>query len=533
MTNDDQDYLPYSLGDDNQTTAQQLASLVSPADAASLVAPAASGANTSTSSAPAAVMSPAAGAQPSAATSSTTALPAAYSSGRAALQSIGPPPQQDMAKVQQLQQQVAADGTLLNRADPKYKAGLGQKILRGIAATMTGGIPAAITTDYNAPNRQYGIDNNARLNRLAQDQTQLGNVNKNYEDQIKGYKDATAYATAVNRADTNDNTGDKNAQQHAAFNAAHGLKDVTDPVTGKVTSVDDPDSETFRGRKITNDLRETTETLKQAQTDALNADPKTPAGRLAVAKVKAAEDGHNAAMMRAQAYMGNYLMHSKGVDAQGNTLAGATELPDNTPVGTAFQPVVQKQQPKVAQFNDVHGALDSLESAAKNLVKSGGKLNSPGVAAAMADPQSTSSQYLQGLVAKGQLTPAERDYVIANAAAHENLMALRSSVGGGVSDSQVHQLLSLLPNASTPDLDYALRQTGQIRQTATRLGSGIANVHGGTRVRGSQPETPAAPPSQGGPIPAAAAAQLKEGVVHTFGNGQQWTKKNGVPVRLK
>jgi hypothetical protein len=37
----------------------------------------------------------------------------------------------------------------------------------------------------------------------------------------------------------------------------------------------------------------------------------------------------------------------------------------------------------------------------------------------------------------------------------------------------------------------------------------------------------------GGTIPAAAAAQLQEGQQHTFGNGQVWTKVNGVPKRVK
>lgn len=40
-------------------------------------------------------------------------------------------------------------------------------------------------------------------------------------------------------------------------------------------------------------------------------------------------------------------------------------------------------------------------------------------------------------------------------------------------------------------------------------------------------------PSSGGTIPSQAAAQLKEGVQHTFGNGQVWTKQNGKPVRVK
>lgn len=503
MAQDDTDYTPYSLQDDDQTTAQQLASLVSPADPASLVPPDFSAANTSTSSAPAAVMSPSAGAQPTAgaaATPSAQPTPDMSSSGRAALATLGAPPQLNMSRMQQLQAQRSTDAMPLDRTMAQYKPSTGLKIRRGIVAALTGGLPGALSTNYNAPNRQYGIDDQTRQAKLGQDTAQIGDLEKNQDEAVKSYQRGVDYARQVNAADRNDNTQDKNTTQHAAFNAQHGLKDVTDG-QGNTTTVDDPDSEAFRSRKVMDDLRQTTETLRSAQADFEKAknDPNSPTFKMAQQRLSEMQQGHQAAMMRAQAYMGNYLMHSQGTDLNGNALAGATELPDNKPVGTAMQGVVQKQQPKVAQFNDVHGALDSLEGAARKLVQSGGKLNSPGVAAAMADPQGTSGQYLQGLVAKGQLSPAERDYVIANAAAHENLMALRSSVGGGVSDSQVHQLLSLLPNASTPDLDYALRQTGQIRQTATRLGSGIANVHGGTRVRGSQPEAPATPaPQKGG-----------------------------------
>lgn len=42
-----------------------------------------------------------------------------------------------------------------------------------------------------------------------------------------------------------------------------------------------------------------------------------------------------------------------------------------------------------------------------------------------------------------------------------------------------------------------------------------------------------APTGGSGSIPPQAAAQLQEGVIHTFGNGQQWTKQNGKPVRVK
>jgi hypothetical protein len=488
MAKDDKDYIPFRL--DDESPSQQLAGLVSPADAASLVPPDPSTANASTSSAPAAVMSPSTVAQPTTIQPAAQSSPDMSSSGRAALAAIGPPPQLDMTRMQQLQAQRNTDATPLNPKAAQYRAGLGTKILRGLGGYFSGGVGGALLTNYNAPNRQYGIDDQTRQAKLGQDTAQIGDLEKNYEEKVKGYKDATDYAGKVNTADRNQNT-----QQTALAKA--GMKQVTD-AQGNTSIVDDPDSEAFQSRQVMDDLRQTTQGLRQAQADFEKAknDPSSPAFKQAQQKLLLEQQGHSAAMMRAQAYMGNYLMHSQGKDLNGNTLAGATELPDNTPVGTAVQSVVQKQQPKVAQFNDVFGALDTLDNAAKALQKSGGKIGSANVAAALADPQSTSTKYLQGLVVKGQLTPAERDYVIANNSAHENLMALRSSVGGGVSDSQVHQLLSQLPDASTPDLDYALRQTTQIRQTANRLGSGIANVHGGNRVRGSQPETPA--PAKGG-----------------------------------
>jgi len=43
----------------------------------------------------------------------------------------------------------------------------------------------------------------------------------------------------------------------------------------------------------------------------------------------------------------------------------------------------------------------------------------------------------------------------------------------------------------------------------------------------------AAPGGGGGSLPPAARAKLKEGVITTFANKQQWTLKNGVPTRVK
>jgi hypothetical protein len=141
--------------------------------------------------------------------------------------------------------------------------------------------------------------------------------------------------------------------------------------------------------------------------------------------------------------------------------------------------------------------------------------------------------WLQGEGVKAGLTPQERDYVISIASAHENVQALRKSAGGTATDSAVAKLDSMIPGQSTPDLDYLKRQTGQIRATAERLGKGATTATGGLTVRGQQGNSMTPPNQNSGSIPASAAAQLQEGVNHTFGNGQVWTKKNGVATRIK
>jgi hypothetical protein len=93
----------------------------------------------------------------------------------------------------------------------------------------------------------------------------------------------------------------------------------------------------------------------------------------------------------------------------------------------------------------------------------------------------TPSQIIESLN-KANLTPQERDYVTSNLAAHENVQALRKSAGGTATDTAVEKLDALLPNGTTPDIDYLLKQTGQIRQTAGRLGKGVTTVQGGLKL---------------------------------------------------
>jgi hypothetical protein len=117
---------------------------------------------------------------------------------------------------------------------------------------------------------------------------------------------------------------------------------------------------------------------------------------------------------------------------------------------------------------------------------------------------------------KANLTPEERNYVTAVAAAHENVQALRKSAGGTATDSSVAKLDALIPGASTPDIDYLKRQTGQIRATAERLGKGATVATGGLKVRG---QGITAPPTSGNTGKITVTAP--DGSVHPFATQQQ------------
>jgi hypothetical protein len=270
--------------------------------------------------------------------------------------------------------------------------------------------------------------------------------------------------------------------------ARNGQMETTG-VDGTKQIVDDPSSQVYQGRAALADYHNAQVGLDQANTALKLAanDPNSPAYQLAAARQRTAQANASAASERASAYMGNYLQHSRNVDLAGNVLPGAPQIEDNngnvTTVGSTNAGQAVKAQANVAQFNDVHGALDNLEQNARQLTASGGSLNSPSIIYAMQHASGTPSQFVQSLD-KANLTPQERSYVLSVQAAHENIQALRKSAGGTSTDSAVDKLDQLIPNGTTPNLDYLLGQTSQIRQTAERLGKGVTTVKGGAGVRG-------------------------------------------------
>jgi hypothetical protein len=427
------------------------------------------------------------------------------------VQPVGTP--QQVNAPSQLDRDQAARDALVNRGSPVHN--IGSPWLRAVAgigdvalSAVAPGIAPLISGTTPNYQRRVGIANQNVQTDQAQQQAaaQTADVNsqtglRNAQAQADApFKMTAQQAQEINAPEMEGQTTTpgafKAAQQQAIRNkglldkqgliedqlAAHnGLKPMVGP-DGKKAYVDDPDSPIYQ-------LKQSQTALNQAKAElaAAGNDPKSPAYQLALKKAQTAQQNANAATTRATAYMGNYLQGAYNKGLGGDTLPGAPIISNDqgaqTVIGTKNAAQAVKAQGNVAQFNDVHGALDSLEQSAKNLVQGGGKLNSPRVAAALAQPHGSLTQWIQGEGAKQGLTPQERDYVIANAAAHENIQALRKAVGSPAIQSSVDKLDALIPNASTPDLNYFLKQTGQIRSTADRLGKGAPKVAGGLDIR--------------------------------------------------
>jgi len=387
-----------------------------------------------------------------------------------------------------------------------YKPGIGTEILRGlrggVVGLMTGGIPGAVVgaiepqdirggTAYGAPDRAYQATEATRTARLGSEDQQLQNVRDQFKAMIESKGKAAGEMRQGQEAFTNiakESAALQNAETNVSKNQTQ-LRKAGYKTDGQGNIAPLDRSEMSPEQLTQMDLHSALQEQAEARAALARAqnDPNSPAFKLASQRAATANANAGAAIERAQAYALNATGANFGTDTAGNPLQGSTVV-GNKPVGSKFQATVQNQQGRVAQFNDVLGATDNLENTARRLVNTRGKgaISSTKVAAALAEPIGTFGKWVQGQVANGMMSPEERDYVTNLRAFRENLQALRKSAGGGVSDSQVDRLMEMAPGAATPDLDYLLRQTGQIRATANRLSKGIPNVTGGNQVQGSE-----------------------------------------------
>jgi hypothetical protein len=387
------------------------------------------------------------------------------------------------------------------------KAGLEGLAEHGIAGALMGAVdPAAVgATPYGAPTRAFSDAARRNAGMTANLQQQLTQGATNAETALKQAQTQGAQLIEITPQIAQEIgniglTGQRVSQatfQHliTTSKTVQGKQDVADTtVAGKKAVQAEKDA-------AIQDLRDSQSALADAKAELARAgnDPNSPAYKLAIKKNQTAQANAYAAQERADAYALNAKAGNLGVDLQGNQIQGGATTATGEPIGSRFAAPYIKQEGKTAQFNDVLGATDNIEKTAERLVQAGGQLNNPAVATAIADPKSTSVQWAQGAFATSGLSPEERDYVTNVKAYKENLQALRQSAGGGVSDAQVNRLMEMAPGASTPDLDYLKKQTGQIRLTANRLAEGLPQMKGGHNVRGgttptSIPKAPSPPP---------------------------------------
>jgi hypothetical protein len=272
----DDNYTPYSLQDEDPSTSQALAQLVSPADAPSLVPP----------DIASATVSPSAPTQPSAASLSSPTPDMSGGGGRAALAALGAAPQIDMNRMQQLQQQRSQDATPINPYSDQYKPGAGLRIRRGIAALLTGGLPGLVTQNYSGPTRRYYVDEAQRQARMGQDTAQIGDLEKNFQERLDAYNRQRQAATGAIAQEKNEqmaNAREERIKQARAATAASLLK-AGQVVTGWDEDTGQPQlrpatQEEMSAQQNANlgktgaqtDVLKATVPLKQAQTAATNA----------------------------------------------------------------------------------------------------------------------------------------------------------------------------------------------------------------------------------------------------------------------
>lgn len=193
----------------------------------------------------------------------------------------------------------------------------------------------------------------------------------------------------------------------------------------------------------------------------------------------------------------------------GATKIGAINLANNV------------SKPK-ALIDDIHGGIGQVKQYSYVLDR-GADVRTK-VAALMADPGITAQTLAQSPIA-ASMKQDEQQYVINLLNLKENAMAMRSVLGAGQGSEDLRSAITkTIPNAATPNSQYANAQLDTFTNTLDRLAKGIPQLNGAK---------PKASPYPQQVLPDAAASQLVEGKHITFANGQTWTKQNGKPVRLK
>jgi hypothetical protein len=249
----------------------------------------------------------------------------------------------------------------------------------------------------------------------------------------------------------------------------------------------------------TKDQLQTAQTqLAKAKAAAL-ADPNSVQNQIALKRAQGYAGIAQAMMLRAHVGLLNYKMNAYGEGEGGDKLPGSIEINGQT-IGKGMAGAAVKAIQTQAQFIDATGAVDNLDAAVQEMKAAGQPLNDPKLVKLINDPRMKAgdNEWLHNQLNSeigSTLTSQQRDYLIAQRQARENIMAIRKVIGTGVSVKAMDAITSTLPGAQTPDYDYASKQIQAVKGQLQRLQQGVPQVN--VPSRPNQPGAPPAAPSGG------------------------------------
>lgn len=449
---------------------------------------------------------------------------AAANSPMASIQPLGPPAatiQNPMAGIQPLyagaNNQLAQDQAKLQQLQTSG-SGVSQiknPLLRGLA--RVGDVAGSIISPFAAAMIPGTTLHNQLLQqqqggRIAADQDALKNV-----AQLEDFRSQTAQ---------------RNAQANAATLAPqiqlgrYGLKMVPNPQTGAMEAVPDETSPAYKSQQDKDAKLQAQTELIGAQTDSakaqkeyrdaqtafqkLKADPSSVIYQQAQQRLQTAQQNANLAASRLSLSQQTYNARYLGMGPDGQALPGAMVTDDGRPVGSVNAANVRPTAKERTNSDLASSAAEQLNDI-KGIIQRHSTLFGPGYG--------QTSQFRQWV---GSQDPDAQRFMAARTIAADHLAGVfggRSEAALAALDKAIGQLKDN-PDAAIAGID----QLGKANQRF--VSAGQVNSVGSTGTSGPASSAPSS-------IPAAAAAQLREGVNYTFSNGQVWTKRNGKPVRVR
>jgi len=242
--------------------------------------------------------------------------------GASAPPTVESPRQQEENTLQQQHQTRMAEQT----AKPE---GFGHKLLHGLNVfrniAETSLVPGVAMADPTSELHKNLVDVN-RQERLSELQDRDLTERKQFNEE--GLKQAQLAMAGRKQ----DETEEHHQQQIDQQLRTHGYKLENGEIQPLAYEEMSPQ------QQAVTDLKQSQQALADANEEVKRAslDPSSPQYQLALKKLQVAQQGHQAAQMRAQAALMNAYGGNYGTDMQGNALPGAMLTPEGQPIGSHF-----------------------------------------------------------------------------------------------------------------------------------------------------------------------------------------------------